>query len=119
MDDLSAKLSQLLNDPESLNRVREMAKTLFSNTQTPTESQSEAAPDTGGLSDLLGGVDIGTLTTVLSKLNHNGGDDRVRLITALRPHLSEKRRQRADTAIQLLKLIDLLPLLKESGLLHW
>ncbi len=126
MDDVSSKLSEILNDPQSMERVRQMAETLFANGQEPAasttdtapKSESASAPAADALTGLLGEVDIGSVTALLSRLK-NTDDERVRLIMALRPHLSEKRRERADNAIKILKLIDLLPLLKDSGLLHW
>jgi len=37
---------------------------------------------------------------------------------ALNPHLSEESQRRVDTAVKILRVIDLLPALKESGLLE-
>ena len=54
---------------------------------------------------------------VLSGLKNTGEDDRTRLLLALRPHLSEPRQQKVDTAVKILRVIDLLPALRESGLL--
>lgn len=45
----------------------------------------------------------------------NRRDSRCDLIAALRPLLSEPRRRRADDAMQLIKLIDLLPMIEDLG----
>ena len=45
----------------------------------------------------------------------NRHDSRCDLIAALRPLLSEPRRRRADDAMQLIKLIDLLPMIEDLG----
>ncbi|MBQ7726769.1 MAG: hypothetical protein IJT66_06465 [Clostridia bacterium] len=129
MDDLSATLSQILGDPKKMEQLRQAAGMLFGSSEgTPspdpapgfpsaqTTGEPPAAPLSGGLPEWLGGMDLGALASVLSRVR-NTDDDRVRLLMALRPHLSERRRARADTAIKLLKIIDLLPLLKDSGLL--
>ncbi|MFQ8951546.1 MAG: hypothetical protein ACLR56_00015 [Oscillospiraceae bacterium] len=50
-------------------------------------------------------------------MKNTADDSRVQLIYALRPHLSAERQARADTAIRLLKLLDMLPFIKESGIL--
>ena len=50
------------------------------------------------------------LTTVAKALNQE--DDRTKFIAALKPLLSEERRQRADEAMRFLRLMDTLPLLK-------
>ena len=47
----------------------------------------------------------------------NGDDKNAALLRALKPHLSEKRAGRVDNAIKIMKLIDLLPVLRESGVL--
>ncbi len=114
MDDLNEKLTELLNDPESMKKVREMAENLLGD-PPPEPPTPTAAPDLAGL---LSGNELGAITSLIARMKTDTGDPRVQLITALRPHLSEKRRERADAAIRLLRLIDLLPLLRESGLLN-
>lgn len=42
----------------------------------------------------------------------NQKDSRCDLINALKPHLSQPRRQKADQAMQMMKLLDMLPLLE-------
>ena len=42
----------------------------------------------------------------------NKKDHRSELLEALKPHLSERRRKRADEAMQMIKLLDILPLLQ-------
>ncbi len=115
MDDISKTLAELLNDPDSLSRVREMAENLLG-------GQDKADPppkdDTGSI---FGDMDIdpaqiGKIMSVMSKLKTNRDDERSRLLLALKPHLSPPRREKVDTAVKLLKLIDLLPLLKDSGI---
>lgn len=55
---------------------------------------------------------LGMLSKALS-----GDDDRTALIKALKPMLCDERKQKADEAIKILKLLQLMPLLQESGLL--
>ena len=114
MDDLSAKLSELLNDPESMNRVRQMAESILGE----SGDDAPASPDISSIGDMLGSGELQSIISVISKMKSTGDDSRVQLISALRPHLSEERRKRADTAIKILKLLDMLPLIKESGLLN-
>lgn len=69
----------------------------------------------------LGGIDIdpktmATITSVMGKLGQSRDDERTRFIAALRPLLSEKRRHRADEALKMMQLFEILPLLKDSGL---
>lgn len=117
MDDLSEKLSGILNDPESMKRVREMAENLFSQKAEENKPQND-------LSSLLGGEgmpdpqQLQMLLGLFSKLKSDSDDNTSRLLLALKPHLSGDRRERVDTAIKILRLLELLPMIKESGLLN-
>lgn len=116
MDDISQKLAELLNDPDSMSRVREMAENILGTNSQKTDSPPPTA-DAGSLFD--GEIDpaqLGKIMSVLSRLKSDRDDNRARLLLALKPHLSSPRREKVDTAIKLLKLIDLLPLLRESGM---
>jgi len=39
-------------------------------------------------------------------------------LLALKPHLTDERQQRIDKAVKLLRIISVIPLLKEQGLLE-
>ncbi len=116
MDDLSEKLAELLNDPDSMSRVREMAENILG-TGNP---KNDSPPSHADIGSLLGGeidpAQLGKIMSVISRLKSDRHDNRSQLLLALKPHLSAPRREKVDTAIKLLKLIDLLPLLKESGM---
>jgi len=107
MDDLSAKLSEILGDEDSMRRVQELANQLLSKEPSLGEKETNENND---------GVDMGRLITLVSKFKNRGEDDRTRLLLALKPHLSSERAKRVDTAVKLLKIIDLLPLIKETDL---
>ena len=66
----------------------------------------------GGLPNL----DIGKLMRVQQLLSQQNKDDSSSLLYALKPHLSEKSAKKVDEAARILQLLNLLPLLKESGL---
>lgn len=109
MDELSQKLAEILNDPESMNRVREMAEDILGNKPEPDPQED--------LSNFLSNSDLINVMNLVSKLNTNSGDSRTTLLSALKPHLSEPKRDKVDTAIKILRLLELLPILKESGVL--
>ena len=117
MDDLSSKLTDILNDPESMERVRKMAESILGGSDEPSPPPPIPALETTDLSSILGSDDLKTIVSVISKMKGSGNDTRVQLIYALKPHLSDERKARADTAIKILKFLDVLPLIKESGLL--
>ena len=114
MDDLSEKLAGLLNDPDTMDRVRKMAENILGGEQEQPQPQSNPLQNIGGL---LGADEMQSIISIISRLNNSGTDNRTQLLNALKPHLSEPRREKVDTAIKILKMIELLPLLKDSGLL--
>jgi len=110
MDDISAKLSEILSDPESMNRVKEMAESILNKSPEPEPPKA----------DLSALTDIGDITQIMglvSRLQSQNDDPRAALLSALKPHLSEAKQEKVDTAIKILRLLDLLPLIKESGIL--
>lgn len=114
MDDISEKLAGILNDPESMERVRMMAESILG------EKESSPPPSSspfGDISGMLGAEDLTTIVSIISKLKSSGNDPRSQLLTALKPHLSEPRREKVDTALKIIKVLEILPLMKESGLL--
>ncbi len=116
MDDLTSKLSGILNDPESMERVRKMAEGLFSGNEGGSAADSPAAP-----TEIAGGdmPDVASIMRVVSLLKQRGDDSRSGLLLALRPHLSEERRGRVDKAVKILKLVSIMPLLREQGILNF
>lgn len=110
MDELSQKLAAILNDPESMNRVREMAEDILG-------EKPKSEPPKDDTLNILDNVDLVNVMSLVSKLNSTGDDSRTSLLSALKPHLSEPKREKVDTAIKILRLLELLPLLKESGVL--
>lgn len=74
----------------------------------------ENAEESGGL---FSGMDLGTMAKIAGLLGAAGSTSNdEKLLLALKPLLREENRGKVDTAVRLLKLISLLPLLKDSGL---
>lgn len=101
---------------EDMKNLQNIAASLTGSAQTkeptpPKKKETEAPPL---------GIDpkaFGDIAGMMSKLGSAGDDPRCRLISSLKPMLSPERQKRADEAIRILKLIDLIPVLRESGLL--
>ncbi len=118
MDDISARLAEILNDPESLNRVRTMAEGILNEQKAQSQNTTpniSASLEEGGLDP----AQISKIISVISRLKTNQNDNRSGLLLALKPHLSTPRQEKVDTAVKLLKLIDLLPLIKDSGIFEF
>ena len=107
MDDLSEKLNSILSDSESMNRIREMANSILGEEKKQPEQNSA-----------FDGIDISKVMGIIGKMKNMGNTDREKLLLALRPHLKEDRRKRLDNAVKILKLIELAPLLKDSGIFN-
>ena len=66
---------------------------------------------------LFSGLDPEMLLKMLSLFETlNQPDDNERFLLALKPLLREENRQKIDSALRLMKLFSLLPILRESGL---
>lgn len=113
MDDLSEKLAGILNDPESMEQVRKMAENILGENSQKTNN----SPDLQEFGDILSANDIQSIIGIISRLKNSGNDARSGLLNALKPHLSEPRREKVDTAIKILKILEILPIMKESGIL--
>ncbi|MBQ7579908.1 MAG: hypothetical protein IJU39_01220 [Clostridia bacterium] len=92
---------------EDIDNLKEVAQSVFGTDEKP-----------GGSADLpdLSSIDpkmLGKITSVMSMLNKK--DSRVELISALKPFLSSDRQVKADEAMKIIRLFELIPILKEQG----
>ena len=113
MDDLSEKLTQLLSSPEGMAKIQTVMAALGGEGAEPPKAEAAPPPaPAGGLPDLS------AMTKLLPLLSNMGQDNEdTRLLQALRPYLRGEREQRLDETVRLLKMMRLLPLLQEQGIL--
>jgi len=109
MDNITDILSNL--SAQDIENLKETAAALFSG------SKQEETQNKSG--DLFGA--LGADTQMISKISDimqimNREDSRCDLIRALKPLLKPERQHRADEAIRLLKIISMLPVLREQNL---
>lgn len=128
MDDLNQALQDILGTEEGQEKLKELTQML---------SSGDGGIDMSVLSGLLGGdspskedsnpgkeesedpgFDIGMILKAKKIMEGASGRDKnADLIRALKPLLRPERQKKADSAIKILKLISIWPMLKESGLL--
>ena len=105
MDSIADILSGL--SAQDIESLKETAAALFG------KQEEQSSPDP--LSSL--GIDaqmISKISEILQAMNRE--DSRCELIKALKPLLRPERQHRADEAIRLLRIISMLPLLREQNL---
>ena len=106
----SENISDILSSlsEEDIENLKATAESIFNN---KTEEKNEPKDN-----DLLSGFDpsmIQKIMTVMSRMNYD--NSRSDFIKALKPHLSTSRQKKADEAMKILKLFDILPLLQNFG----
>ena len=112
MSELEDKLNQILSDPEALKQVQSLGEQLGLS-QTPPEPP-KLPPSSVPVSDDM----LGTVTRLAPLMqSFKSDDDTTRLLNALKPFLSEDNRQKLDRAEKLIKLVRMIPMLRESGIL--
>lgn len=118
-NELSQKLSALLSNPEGLEQIKNMAAGLFSSGGMPFEMPTEQKNETKSEESPFGDIDMGKVLNVMGKLKSKSGEnEKTRLLLALKPHLSEVRQKRVDSAVKILKLLELAPMLAELGIFN-
>lgn len=115
MDNINDIISSL--SPDDIEMLKGVASSILGdNEQTEQNSQSQPNNMLGQLSGLnLNSDDFNMIMkakTIFDRMN-NASSKNADLINALKPHLSESSRQKADQAIRILKLFEVIPYLKD------
>ena len=111
-DDLSEKLSGILNDPEAMRDIAALASQL--GMDTPGVHKEEEKPSVPPVQTDNTAAQLMKLVPMLGSVRQE--DDTTRLLDAMRPFLSEDRRQKLDKAKRLIKVMKLVPLIKDLPL---
>lgn len=112
MADLFSKISEILSNPESAQKIREIASSISAGDSGSAESSSDLssavpalAPSDGDGFDVLG---------VLGGLSSSGGTHSrdLALLNAMRPYLRASRAGKIDNVIKAIRMIDMLSALR-------
>ena len=107
MEDLSAMLSSLMNSPEQMEKFKAMAGSLLGQS---APAEPTAPPE-------LKADEIAGIVKMAGLLKNSTADPRAGVLLSIRPHLSPQRQKRVDDAVKILRLISILPAVKEAGIL--
>lgn len=116
MSEVSEKISKILEDPESLKRLSEIAES-FIGDSTLDIGDSKIQDNDNAVSDDIKKEESTVLRTnddisifpIIGKLMEGGDiDNTVRLITALKPYMSKRRRESAQTVLRILEIMRLI-----------
>lgn len=113
MDSINDIISSLSAD--DIENLKAAAESIFGGKDDNKTDKKEECnqPPSGAMPDLsaiLGNAQMmAKISSIMGMMNKK--DSRSELIKALKPLLSEKRRKRADDAVQMLKLFEILPIM--------
>lgn len=106
MSEFEDKLNSVLGDPAQMEKIADLAKKLMGGdggTETAApRPQSDLELDPG-------------LIKRIGRLMNGGGDDKQRLLQAMEPYLSEKRRVKMDKALKIARLARIVRVMGEEG----
>lgn len=118
MDDISAKIGEILSDPEALKQIEELSSMLGKNDLPSLHKEPPALKNNDFLSLFQNNDTMKMLSKIVPIMQSiKEEDDTTRLLFAIRPFLSEKRQKKLDEATKMLKMMKLLPLIKDFNLL--
>ena len=120
--DIGSILSSLSS--EDINNLKNVANSILGGENSQEQERKEPSKNRGNddfkMPDLssLGLPDMSQFSNLLPLLSAlNSRDEREDFICALKPLLSDERRKKADEAMKFVKLLSIIPLLREKGIM--
>lgn len=118
MEDIASKLTEILNNPELMRQIGNLAQS--GSTKEEPENPKKEDCDSDIVSE-LGGLSPDIINTVkkLAPILSSMKDENkyTKFLYSLRPLLSEPRRKKLDESSKIVKLIQIFPALKNSGVI--
>ena len=120
--DIGSILSSLSS--EDINNLKNVANSILGGENSQEQERKEPPKNKDNadfkMPDLssLGLPDMSQFSNLLPLLSAlNSRDEREDFICALKPLLSDERRKKADEAMKFVKILSIIPLLKEKGIM--
>lgn len=103
MSEFEDRLNSILGDPAQMEKITAMAKSLMSPQESPQAETVLPAKKEPGLFENFDPAVLGRLTSAFTGMNQP--DDKQALLEAMKPYLSQKRREKLERAMKLAKMI--------------
>ena len=104
MGELDEKLNRILNDPDAVNQIMNMASAFGAGFPESEEAGGIPVPDPEMLSRIM---------RIVGELGR-GADKNASLLYAIRPYLNPRRQAKLGDAITVMRLARILPHIKEG-----
>lgn len=106
MSDFEDMINSVLGDPAQMEKIAGIAKSLMGAEGADASASCSSAgagslPPSGGFG--LDSAMLGRLSSLMNSAPQNGNDKKA-LLEAMKPYLSEKRRQKMDKALRIARL---------------
>ncbi len=110
MEDISEIVNSLSG--EDIDKLKTLANDIFAGDKKESKKGNDNISNPG-----IDAESVQKISRVLSRIKNNPQNStRTIFINSLKPLLSDRRREKADEAIKMMNLFEILPLLKDSGL---
>lgn len=115
MEDITSKITEILNNPDIMDRIKDLANGIKpQEKKEELEEKNSEIPENQELSpDILSAVM--KIAPLLSSIEND--DKYANFLKSLRPLLSESRQKKLDESSKLIKIFKILPILKNSGII--
>ena len=125
MEDIGAIFEDILSSDEKKEQLKSIADMLGIDTNAEFDMSSiselfgangESEKDNTENSEATNEFDFSKLFKLKDLFSSSKNDKNIDLLNALKPHLNEKHQAKIDQSIKLMKLLALVPILKEFGI---
>jgi len=107
VSELDDKINSILNNPEEMGKIVQMAASIMNGMNGGDEKNTANSdnPDPGSALASLGGIDPAMLSSISRLISRaQNSFNKHELLEAMKPYLSEKRREKIDKAIQVARM---------------
>lgn len=111
--DISSILSSL--SEEDVENLKSAAQSIFGGQNSAPKNDPPPVQNNNPFNSFDPNM-LGKIGNMMNLLNGSSNDERCALLSALKPLLSEERRHKADEAIKMVQIMELIPKLREQGI---